>query len=93
MQKYQTEAAEQKPYDYVRVRSGRILPDDLVWSWTSHEYLRHDDPSWLSTCEWVGQAVYVVRKQAGSHRIKEKTPETVDLERLSPDQERQLSLF
>jgi hypothetical protein len=92
MLKYERLAAEIKPYDHVRVRSGRILPDDLVYSWTTNEFLRHDDPSWLSTCEWVGQAVYVVRK-GNAPMPKAKTPEIQDLERLSVPDTEQLPLF
>lgn len=86
MDKYQSKAAEMKPHDYVRVRSGRILPDDLIWSWTQGEYFRADDPDWLDKCEFVAQCVYVVRKQFNPARtplekrmeIQKETPETVD---------------
>ena len=61
MDKYFKQAAESVPAGYVHIVRGPIRDDDLVYSWTSNEWLRHDDPSWLHRCEWVSDAVYVVR--------------------------------
>lgn len=60
-EKYRAIAAESIPDGYVRVRSGRIAGDDLVYSWTTNEWLRADDQAWLDNCEFVGQAVCVAR--------------------------------
>lgn len=70
MDKYRKIAAENVPIGYSRVRSGRILPDDLVWSLFTNEFLEHSDPSWHHRCDWANQAAYVIRRGA------QKKPET-----------------
>ena len=70
MHKYHKIAAETIPEGYSRVRSGRILPDDLVYSIYTKEFLRHDDPSWHHRCDWINQAAFVVRAS------DKKKPET-----------------
>lgn len=42
-------ARDMLPAGFVIVRGGTVRPDDLVFSWTSSEWLRADDPGWLQT--------------------------------------------
>lgn len=82
-------AAEHKPIDYIRVRSGKILPDDLVWSPYTNEYMRHDDQRWASNkAEYVGQACYVIRR--GKAKEKPEIVEDLERENLMPAQQSSL---
>lgn len=49
------------PAGHYYVGRGPLEPSDLVYSWTTNEWLRHDDPSWLQTVERAEDAVYVAR--------------------------------
>lgn len=40
-------ARDTLPAGYVIIRDGEVRPDDLIYSWTSNEWLRADDPGWL----------------------------------------------
>lgn len=45
--KYQKEAKEKLPGGYYVLGANQPLrPEDLVYSWTSHEFLRADSPLW-----------------------------------------------
>jgi hypothetical protein len=47
------------------VRDGTVRPDDLVWSWSSKEWIRADDPSWLQPSPInVADCVAVARSAA-----------------------------
>ena len=46
--KHRREAIEKLPAGfYVLEASAKLLPNDLVWNWTSREWLRADSPKWL----------------------------------------------
>lgn len=61
--RYDLEALAAKPGDYYRVPSGALYPDDLVWSWTTHEWLRADSEEWsFSAVEDAAEAVCVIRR-------------------------------
>lgn len=34
------------PAGHAIVKEGEIRPTDLIWSWTTKEWLRADDPEW-----------------------------------------------
>lgn len=80
MDGWEKEAAEQVPIGYKRVFTGKILPDDLVYSLFTKEFLRHDDPSWLEPRSmYVYQACFVIREIGPTPPKAEVPPE--DLER------------
>lgn len=35
------------PDGYAIVRSGEMRGDDLIWSWTTKEWIRSDSPEWV----------------------------------------------
>jgi hypothetical protein len=82
---WEQEARAAIPRGYGRVESGEILPDDLVWSWTSKEWLRSDDTTWLQMHLLAEDCVCVIRRpkapvgygSARTFTIK-KTPEPVE---------------
>lgn len=48
MDKYRREAMLQMPKGYYVLKADDLLQaSDLVWSWTSKEFLRADSPEWL----------------------------------------------
>ena len=45
--KYHREAKLALPFGYAVLGTGeKLLPSDLVWSWSSNEFLRADSPLW-----------------------------------------------
>jgi hypothetical protein len=59
--KWEREACAAIPHRHARILSGELRPDDLVWSWTSKEWLRQDDPGWLCSVARAEDAVCAVR--------------------------------
>lgn len=62
MDKFEREAMQNVPAGYFRVLDGEIRADDLIWSWTTSEWLRADDPEWQQKCESVEDCYCVVRR-------------------------------
>jgi hypothetical protein len=83
MDSYEKAAAEHKPIDHVRVRYGRIRPDDLVWSPFTEEFIRFEEMSDVpQRAEYCQDTCYVIRlgkAPAPKPQVKENPPE--DLER------------
>lgn len=48
------------------VREGTILPSDLIYSWTTKEWLRADDPEWGSHVVKAEDCVAVCRNAAAN---------------------------
>lgn len=62
MERLEREAKESIPKGYGVVFDGEIQPDDLVYSWTTKEWLASDSPLWLQApLRFVEDAVCVVR--------------------------------
>ncbi len=49
------------PQGYTIIKRGEMLPDDLIWSWTTKEWVRADDPVWVHKVP-VDMCVAVCRK-------------------------------
>ncbi len=62
---YRNEALENVPSGYAVLGAmERVKPNDLVWSWSSKEWLRADSPDWLQSSFLVPfeELICVVRK-------------------------------
>jgi Fe-S-cluster containining protein len=62
MDRWEREAHDAIPPRMGRVEAGEILPDDLVWCWTTKEFLRADDPGWLHRPTLAEDCVCVIRQ-------------------------------
>lgn len=61
--KYRKEALEAKPSDTYEISPDKLTGDDLVWSWTSKEFLRADSPLWkFSPLIYREEIICVVRR-------------------------------
>ncbi len=92
------------PAGYGRVYSGEILPADLVWCWTTKEWLRHDDPGWnpvkslraenaigVARSGRASTAMYANRRTYSIHRAPVEPPDLFPEE--PPEMKAQTSLF
>ena len=64
--KYRREALENRPSGYFLLNANDTLRrDDLLWSFTSREWLRADSPEWTVRCTSavdVGDLICAIRK-------------------------------
>lgn len=61
---FRREAQEALPEGYFALPQGEPLrPDDLVWSWSSKEFIRADSPEWRFPCfEFESEVIFAARK-------------------------------
>jgi hypothetical protein len=59
--KWEREACQSIPAGHARIRTGELRADDLVWSWTTKEWLRADDPEWFDDISRAEDCVCAVR--------------------------------
>lgn len=80
-------AREQLPAGFYIVRDGPVYPTDLIWSWTSGEWIRADSDDWTQTVTLTnaGDCVAVARrpgfddpKFAGAPRRTYKMPPAIN---------------
>lgn len=74
-------AAATRPKDHIRVKSGEIRPDDLIFSWSSNEWLPANSPLWRYPTKGLKaeDCVFVARSSADrplEQRQAEKKPDT-----------------
>ena len=63
MEQLQREAFKAVPVGYFRLtKFDTLKPSDLVWSWTSKEWLRADSELWLSPTPDIENCICVIRE-------------------------------
>lgn len=71
-------AAATRPVGHIRVKSGEIRPDDLIYSWASNEWLRADSELWRFPTKGMRaeDCVFVARFGQEPDKRLEKKPDT-----------------